>query len=147
MADHSTQRRPAPAPAPTAKDVAPDATKPRPASRASAERVGVEPVPTVRDYDNRDSAMRQVRCPHCGRTLFWSNLPWTSCSATEALISIRCTRKWRCGLIVKMRILAVPRTTFEHPDTRTNTIASLKDAIELPALEMPGSIPCSRLPS
>ena len=91
--------------------------------------------------------MRQVRCPHCGRTLFWSNLPWTSCSATEALISIRCTRKWRCGLIVKMRILAVPRTTFEHPDTRTNTIASLKDAIELPALEMPGSIPCSRLPS
>jgi hypothetical protein len=74
--------------------------------------------------------MQQVRCPHCGRTLFWSNLPWSVCQTGEAIISIRCTRKWRCGEIVPLRILAVPRTRFEHPDTRVATVEALQAAIE-----------------
>jgi len=79
--------------------------------------------------------MSRVRCPFCGRTLFWSALPWQACAAAQAIVSIRCSRKGRCGLIVKLRILAVPETAFEHPDTRAETVASLKNAIALRDLE------------
>lgn len=77
--------------------------------------------------------MKQVRCPLCGRTLFWSKLPWLACPERDdaAIVSVRCTRKWRCGAIIYLRILAVPRTAFEHPETRQATIAALKDAVEL----------------
>jgi len=77
--------------------------------------------------------MTQVHCPWCGRTLFFSRLPWVACAADHplAIISVRCTRKWRCGRIVALRILAVPQTTFESEVARQATIDALRAAIAL----------------
>lgn len=85
--------------------------------------------------------MTRVHCPWCARTLFWSHLPWVACTSEDplAVISIRCTRKWRCGRIVALRILAVPHTVFESEAARLATIDALETAIALKDGE-----PCSR---
>lgn len=49
--------------------------------------------------------LRQVVCPNCGRTLFWSVFAWAACAPAEATVSVRCPsrRKNRCGMFVPLR--------------------------------------------
>lgn len=70
-----------------------------------------------------------MRCPHCGRVLFWSRLPWLPCSAEAALISVRCTRKQSCGVYVPLRVPALTAVRFENEAARQATAAALLDAL------------------
>lgn len=82
--------------------------------------------------------MRQVRCPWCNRTLFFSGLPWVAVvDERAAIISIRCQRKQSCGRIVWLRFLAVSQTQFEDSGTRTATLQAFQDALSGVAAEEP----------